>query len=181
MSPTRKQLEQWLSTIEVQGRVLDVGGLIWPVKGRTKTWNVSEYAIADIKKSHKGVEADYVVDLNYYCRLLEEKYDVAFCLEVLQFIWNPYYALENISDNMNSGGMLYLSTHFAFPVHKGSDCLRYTKLGISKLLHASGFEIDYIVPMGTTKEKELLEFYKNESKIIHTPEEVGHLIKAIKI
>ena len=63
-SNTRRQLENWLKTIDVSGSVLDVGGLTLPVYGRTKTWDVHSYAITDIKEKYKGRTVDRVWDFN---------------------------------------------------------------------------------------------------------------------
>src|SRR3990167_1270406 len=180
-SNTRKQLEAWLKTLDVEGRVVDIGGITWPVEGRTKSWKVSKYDIVDVKKTHKNREAEYAYDLNYLTPLWAKSgYDVAFCLEVMQFVWNPYYVIENIADNLRKGGLLYISTHLSFPQHKGTDCLRYTRLGICKLLEGAGFKIKEIVPLVSCAQESLETFYKAESKVVYYPEEIGHLVTAIK-
>src|SRR3990167_6524555 len=94
MSPQRRELENWLKEIEVQGDVLDVGGVSMPVKSRVK--GNATFKILDILDSRKGARADYIADLNYYSPI-EDKFDHVFCLEVMQFLWNPVQALNNMN------------------------------------------------------------------------------------
>lgn len=138
-SQARKCLEKWLKTIDVKGRVLDAGGLRLSVKGRTKSWEVEDYKILDIKGG------DYRWNLNNKFTVVY-KYDVVFCLEVMQFIYNPVVVLQNLSDFLEAGGKLYINFHFIFPVCKGTDYLRYTKLGIKRLMDKVGINIEEIIP-----------------------------------
>ena len=64
-SNTRRQLENWLGTIEVKGSVLDAGGVHMPIQGRTKTWEVTDYKILDCREDIFGHHTDYVEDLNF--------------------------------------------------------------------------------------------------------------------
>lgn len=179
VSGVRSQLESWLKTIEVKGSVIDVGGLHYPVKGRTKTWEASRYFFLDQLKEYKGFKADFVWDLN---QPIQEtfNFDIVFCLEVMEYVFNPFIVLQNINKLLKVGGVLYLSTHFLFPHHGGgTDCLRYTRAGISKLLEECGFKILEITPR-LAKSNKLEEWLKEESKIVKYPLEIGHLIKAIK-
>lgn len=180
MSPSRKQLEAWLRTIEVRGEVIDIGGLFKPIKGRTKTWEVSDYEILDIKPYRSGVRADIVMDLNYEDFTFDPaEFDVAFCIEVFSHLWNPFVALHNIHLLLKEKGLLYLSTHFLFPNHSGNDSLRYTRYGITKLLTESGFEVLEIIPKKPTRD--LSEWLNSESAVVKYPNEIGHLVKARKI
>jgi len=140
-SSSRRQIESWLKTIDVKGSVLDVGGLFMPVKGRTKSWDVTEYRIADVKPSRNGILTDYNCDFNSYdVSLPISHFDVGFCLEVTDHFWNPVAAFTNIKDALKSGGMLYISSNFLFPHHTGFDCIRLTKTGLSKILTETGFK-----------------------------------------
>ena len=141
---TRIQLEDYLKTIDVKAnRVLDVGGSQNSIKGRTKSWDVKEYKILDLETPHECKQKpDIVGDLNkvalgrdYYINLYEY-FDTAFCLEVSEYWWNPFIALDNIKWLLKKDGILYLSTHFLYPVHNPvvDDYLRYTPRGITKLL-----------------------------------------------
>ena len=178
MSNTRKQLENWLKTIDVKGDVLDVGGVSMPVKGRTKSWDVNDYMILDIKDRN----TDIVTDINYPIEL-SKKFDNIFCLEVMEYVWNPVVALNNINKLLRFKGVLYISFHFLFPHHDPSsrDYLRYTRNGIEKLLKESGFVIEDITPRTTMVPEVLRVFCNIESKVYRNPDEIGYLVKARRI
>jgi len=179
-SYTRQQLESWLKTIEVDAdSVIDIGGSAKPVKDRTKTWRVSNYKILDKNYSYK--RHDIVQDLNRPFEL-SEKFSVAFCLEVMEYMWNPYQAVLNINNLLNSNGWFYLSTHFMFPHHGGgTDCVRFTRSGIECLLTTAGFRIIKIVPRVSVDPKTIIDWSRRESKICRFIGEIGHLVEAQKL
>ena len=199
----RQQLEEWVGTIDVKAdSVLDVGGGAKPVKDRVNSWDVQEYKILD-NKLEGEFHADIIGDLNVpECdkpgkkendwlnkKFLEEKdcFNVAFCLEVFEYIWNPVTALNNINYLLEKGGALYISFPFIYPNHapEGHDYLRYTKFGVKKLLSETGFEIDYIKSRIATRGAcNLLEFIAEEKmhplKGYRGHDEIGFLVKAHK-
>ena len=181
-SNTRKQLENWLKTIDVNGTVLDIGGVTLPVKGRTKSWNVTDYNILDYCKEKRGTKADYIMDINYLIDKVPQV-NVVFCLEVMEYVWNPTMALYNISNALKLNGLLYISFHFLFPHHHPitQDYLRYTISGIDILLKKTGFELLEVTPRTTAVPDTLKEFCNAESKIYNYPSEIGYLIKAKKL
>ena len=184
MSNARHQLEAYLQTLDIKGNVVDIGGIHWPVRGRTKSWDVPIYQIYDVKKFHKGITADYVHDFNIPLTDPDLPFfDIAFCLEMITMTWNPVQVLENINGLLIRDGLLYISTHFLFPHHSGKyDCLRYTRDGISILLEKTGFKILDIIPRFAGSESDkLVAWEMSESKIYKNPTEIGHLIKCIKI
>lgn len=152
-SYSRQQLESWLKNIDVKGNCLDLGGSQNPIKGRTKSWDVSDYKILDLDQPHEcKKEPDYIADLNenmFDCddiKQMDEKYekfDVAFCIEVFEYIYSPIRALRNIYCMLKKGGLLYISFNYFYPIHNPpfTDFLRYTPDGAVKLLEKSGFEI----------------------------------------
>lgn len=179
-SNTRRQLETWLKTVEVNGSVLDVGGTFMPINSRTKTWNVDNYKIADRRESRNGIKADYVIDLNVPTILPE--FDNVFCIEVMSHVFNPVVALENCNRFTKLGGNFFVSFHFLFPHHtNGFDCLRFTKSGAMKLLEVSGFEVVELVAKRAADKNSLLNFLFGESKVNLTGDEVGYLIRAKKV
>jgi len=63
-SYSRIQLEEYLKTIHVKGSVLDIGGIQNTIKGRTKSWDVIDYQILDLKEPHEGSDKpDIEVDI----------------------------------------------------------------------------------------------------------------------
>ena len=178
---TRQQIEAWLKNIDVSGDVIDIGGAAWPIRGRTKSWNVGNYKVLDKNYTYKKIPIDYIQDLNRPFEL-KEKFDVAFCIEVFEYMWNPYQAMLNMNHLLKDGGILYLSTHFMFPNHGGgTDILRITRAGINVLLTSTGFEIMEITPRKSANEQAIIEWSAHESKICKHPDEIGHFTKARKI
>jgi len=200
----RQQLENWLKTIDVKAdRVLDVGGAQLPVKGRTKSWNVKEYRIFDLKKPHqKNAKVDVAIDLNKKLLLLRSDihryFDVIFCLEVFEYIWNPVQALENLYEMGNctdcvgtkegDTSIYYLSFPFIYPHHnpKGKDYLRYTRWGIEKLLKETGFEIlevqsRVMTPEGFKNWKDFLRNEKMHPVKDYPHNEIGYCVTAKKL
>lgn len=212
MSYTRTQLEEWVkSEIEIpdNSKVLDIGGSQNPIKGRlNRVGKDVEFRILDLEIPHEcKQEPDIIRDLNYdidacieqhktfesdceecgslYHQDITNKFDIAFCLEVSEYWWNPFKALGNINYFLKEKGVLYLSTHFIYPIHNPyeQDYLRYTRSGIEKLLKEAGFEVEYIKPR-LEKSNTIRSFYSNEgmrpSKDYDKHDEVGCLIKAVK-
>lgn len=207
MSYYKNQLESWLKIIDVKAdKVLDVGGGSNPIKGRTKNWEVREYKILDNQLEEMKQKPDIIFDLNLKegyqneTEIISEllKFDVIFCLEIFEYIWNPVQALENLNRWLKVGGILYLSCPFVYPHHnpEGKDYLRVTRWGIEKLLKETGFEILEIKPrveQGSIRraggiriksERSTLEnFYLGEE--MHPVKnfnhaEIGYLVKARK-
>lgn len=155
----RQQLEEWLKTIDVGGRVIDVGGSQLPVKGRTKSWVVPEYMILD--NADRGTKPDikWNVESSYGVSVSPNKahisvstyhgepFDVVFCLEVMEYVNDPLTTVRNLSKLAKQNGVLYISFPFVYPLHPphGTDYLRYTKYGVISLLERAGFEVvDYV-------------------------------------
>lgn len=87
MSIWRNELESWLNTIDVSGSVLDIGGAQKTIQGRTKTWNVDKYEIADITT---GFDLSKPLVGKY------EPADNVFCLETLMYCTDPAKAIQNL-------------------------------------------------------------------------------------
>lgn len=198
-SNTRRQLEEWLSQIDVKGSVLDIGGAQHNIKGRTKSWKVTNYKILDLEQPHQGNQPDIIFDINSrneiddaevrYLERPEWGYDNIFCIEVMEYIFNPLDALLNMNELLIDGGLLYISFHFIYPEHLpiGLDMLRYTSSGVVKLLEETGFTIIENIPR-TLKDNFsrdiLVSMYVNEGMRGWRDFDVniiGNLIKARKI
>lgn len=195
MSYFRNQLEAWLKTIDVKAdKVLDIGGGALPVNKRVKSFEVNDYKILDNELEEMKRKPDILMDLNEYQPFdhnsditIEPLFDVAFCLEVFEYIWNPVQALENINMLMKEGGTLYISFPFIYPQHNPieSDYLRYTKQGAIKLLNETGFKVDDIQSrIATIGDDTLIAFYSQEgmhpAKRDADHRDIGYCIKAIK-
>jgi SAM-dependent methyltransferase len=190
MSYYRDQLERWLSTIDVKAdNVLDIGGAANPVKDRVKSWEVGTYRIADnfLEKPKDDSIPIYEYDLNEEGIVDETDWDVIFCLEVFEYIYDPHVALDNIQTMLGNEGKAYISFPSIYPVHepKEYDYLRFTRQGIVRLLDIVGFSEWKILPRIATIGKEALgQFYsfegmhpvKHDDVIYH----IGYLVEACK-
>jgi len=188
-TPTRQQLEAWLAELDVDAsNVLDVGGAQLPVRGRTRTWDVAHYEILDTEDFYKRrVTPDHLWDLNLPCPNagLRGRFDVIFCLEVMEYIWNPVQALQNMASwaapNFQA---IYLSFHLVYPVHQPvqRDVLRYTRSGIVTLLRHAGLEPAEIRPRMASPDS-LVSFWEREKMVGAAGEnhdEVGYLVRAVR-
>lgn len=147
-SSYRKTLDEWLATLDVNGSVLDVGGSQLSVKNRVRSWDVSDYKIADLPDPHEGVKPDYEVDLNQPTKLAGN-YENVFCLEVFEYIYNPVVALNNLTKFMDWDiGRIYVTFPSFYPTHNPieHDSLRYMEGGIRKLAQVNDLKIAQMIP-----------------------------------
>lgn len=187
----RLQLENWLKKIDVKSiKLLDIGGGLNPIKGRTKTWNVQKYMVVD-NNLEGNFNPDFHIDLNKITNIDRKKiknhfFDTIFCLEVMEYIYNPLTVLEFIHSLLAKSGVLYISFPTIYPVHspESYDYLRYTRQGIIKLLQESGFSYWQITSrVATQGKKNLLNFYKKEKMKGIKKEivfDIGYMVKAYK-
>ena len=144
----RKQLEDWLKKLEVSGeRVLDVGGAQLPVKGRTASWDVKDYQILDLPVPHQGEAPGIKFDLNAAANEKVQAGDVVFCLEVMEYVWDPETAMFHLRELTKDGGILHITFPYFYPPHEPyqEDCLRYTLSGAKKLLREADFSVEQVV------------------------------------
>lgn len=148
-SSYRMELDRWLSQLDVSAdSVLDIGGSQLPVKGRTSSWNVQRYQIADLANPHvDSPKPDIVLDLNKDNDIIDS-YAVIFCLEVFDYIWNPAQAFETIEELLEPAGIAYVSFPFVYPTHQPieDDALRYTEFGIRKLAAYANLIVEEVIP-----------------------------------
>ena len=176
------QLENWLKQIDVKAdKVYDIGGNQLPIRKRVKSWDVKEYEILDLpdwdlNKEWRG---------DRFWKYCAESADVMFCIEVIEYVYDPVQAFRNMANLLKPGGLLYFSFHFIYPLHKpvGTDYLRYTADGIIKILKETGFE-PVEVKGRTVVEGDLNEFFVRER--MHTRKDVdnniiGYSVKAKRL
>ncbi len=164
-SSYRLELNKWLSELDVNADVvLDIGGAQEPLKGRTKSWDVKEYLIADLPQPHKdSPKPDIELDLNSHSSGLQHQYDLIFCLEVFDYVFDPVNAFEIIELGLNKGGTAWITFPFAYPTHNPieDDMLRYTEFAIYKLSESVGLRVEEIIKR--RPETNLLDqFYRAE-------------------
>jgi len=192
ISHSRRQLNDFLKNLEVKAdRVRDIGGgnKFTQFRG-VKKWDVNETECLDIDRNS---DPDYLADLNDdlaknpNIEKLVNCFDIVFCFETMQYIWNPYQAHQNIFNFLKQGGISYISYHFLYPIHNplNSDYLRYTKEGIKKLATQSGFSSCELTPrIAGENQSTLKSFFKKEKMQAHfnLPEtyNTGYIAKLTK-
>lgn len=154
-SSYRLELDRWLAQLDVKAdRVLDIGGAQLPIKGRTKTWDVNEYLIADLPEPHVGSPKPNIeLDLNSSRIIVQAntRCDLVFCLEVFDYVWSPLDAMRHLSLYLKDGGTAWVTFPMQYPLHQpvDDDSLRYMPGGIKKLAAAAGLTIKQMIPRKT--------------------------------
>jgi len=139
----REGIREYLKDVQVHGLVYDWGCGTKPIKNYLKPSNAKFVGID--KLDHVG--ADEVVDLEDEYLQFRELADFAFCLEVLEHVWDSKKLLTVIYNNLVPlDGVLYLSQPFMYEVHKEDDRVRYTYHGLKQLLEEVGFTVEDISP-----------------------------------
>lgn len=155
MSSTyRIALDNWLKGLDVKAdRVLDIGGSQLPVKGRTKSWAVKEYLIADLPEPHvDSPKPDIQIDLNQFLYLsqLEQigRFDLIICLEVFDYVYDPKTAMDSIACLLKDNGTAWVTFPSIYPLHQPieDDALRYMPAAIKKLADSVGLTIEEMIP-----------------------------------
>ena len=66
-------------------------------------------------KNHFNIKIDSInTDFNYPFKTIK-KYDVIFCLEILEHLFNPLLFLEQLKNILTDNGYIYLSTPYQYP------------------------------------------------------------------
>ncbi|HEU0030815.1 MAG TPA: methyltransferase domain-containing protein [Kofleriaceae bacterium] len=124
-------LEAQLAQLQPGERVLSIGagGEIGTriIAERARGVNILQLDIDD----KRG--ADIVADL---CKWrADEPFDAIICSEVLEHVWAPHLAVENMFASLREGGKLILTAPFVLPIHAApNDFFRYTRHGLEVLL-----------------------------------------------
>ena len=194
MSKSREQLQKYLSEIDIIDKVvLDAGS------GSREHWarnwtrgEPEEYITLD---SEEFPDVTIVTDLNEEGIYKEsdnfdsQNFDIIFCLETLEHLWNPIEALRTFMRVLKPNGKAYFSTPLINPYHDTVDYARYTDEWYQKVLTEVGFKDIKIKPrVATDGLPRLLDFYKAEglrmSKMRAGQEEktawVGFFVEATK-
>jgi SAM-dependent methyltransferase len=184
MSYYRNQLNDYLQDINIKcDRVLDIGAGDNLARERLQAIKCDKYITLDIDEKY---DPDHIRDLNRPMNIAEEQFDIIFCLEVFEYIWNPVQAHQTIYKLLKKKGTAYISYPFVYPIHNPPkvDYLRYTREGIDKLLDIAGFSSWVISSRVATKGKEALyAFYKDEGMhprkgYLHS--EIGYIAEITK-
>lgn len=148
-SSYRLELDRWLSQLDVKAAtVLDIGGSQLPVKGRTKSWDVERYFIADMKEPHVNSPKPQIeLNLNAIIWDIPVIADLIFCLEVFDYVYHPVAAMQHIESMLISHGTAWVTFPTFYPTHNPveDDALCYKEGGIRKLAAAAGLTIKHMI------------------------------------
>ena len=151
-SSYRMELDKWLKGLDVKAKtVLDIGGSQLPVRGRTKSWDVWQYFIADLPNPHKdSPKPDIEFNLekqDWGYEYGELKADLVFCLEVFDYIVLPDCALANLKDMVTTNGAIWATFPFLYPTHQPieDEGLRYTENSIYRLADMVGLKVTEMI------------------------------------
>lgn len=151
MTKHREVIKEWLKTIILRDQfVVDWGSGSKPVSRYTTNYDC---AFVTIDKNPLIVEdrrspIHFTHDIQEPFDIVEKGYrlcDVAFCIEVLEHVEDPRAVLENIYNNLEQGGVLYLTAPFQFEIHSDDDYWRYTENGLRLLLGWVGFIVEDVI------------------------------------
>lgn len=161
MSKSREQLNEYLKQINIWGKtVLDVGVQDKPASKYARG-TAKKYATLDVDDQWKP---DIVADLNNLYSAeqyaLWGSYDVVFCIEVLEHVWNPLNAVQFLSNVTKE--VCYISTPFVNPIHDYWDYLRYTFQWYEDVLPKYGFKRIEVQRRTATAKSLLMSFFKQE-------------------
>lgn len=141
----REGIREYLKDVQVHGLVIDWGCGTKPIKNYLKP-NDARFIGID-KLDHVG--ADIVLDFEaqpFGMTEREEQADFAFCIEVLEHVWNSKQMMLGIWSCLKEGGILYLSQPYHYATHKDDDRVRYTHHGLRQLLEEAGFIVEDMQP-----------------------------------
>ena len=143
---TRRTLDNAIGPIISKysiGHVLDIGALHSPYRHYVKC---TRYSVLDIK-TYEGV--DYLVDI-HNAGIKSNTFDTIIATEVLEHLYNPFKAVDEIYRILKPNGYLIATTRFIYPYHgEPDDYFRFTEFGLKKLF--SNFDHVKIIKLGNLK------------------------------
>lgn len=140
---TRKNLEKFISENASDKRTLDIG-----CAGSQYARYFPNRVGLDI---HMREGVDIVGDA-HKLPFTDEEFDNILCTEVMEHLYSPYIAVNEMKRVLKKGGKLILTTRFIFPLHDvPGDYFRYTKYGLRKLFE-DGWEIEELKEEVSTKD-----------------------------
>lgn len=116
-------------------KVLELGTLQWVqgVPTHHAAWlpTGSTHIMSDVEP---GPDVDVVADAHDLAPFADAEFDAFIAISVWEHLRKPWIAAEAAARVLKPGGILYVATHFTFPVHGyPSDYGRWTDEGIKAL------------------------------------------------
>jgi hypothetical protein len=139
-------------------RILWTGAKPWPgspVIDQSVNYPAGTWEATDIED---GEGVDIVSDLEDLDKNIKEPYDAIFCPATLEHVAHPWIAMKAMYNSLLPGGLLFIDTHQAFPLHGyPHDYFRFSTQALKIMAIDAGFKI-------------LLADYQFPCKIIPPPE-----------
>ena len=155
---TRKHLDRKMIPIMKElprGKILEIGALHSPYK---KYISCDDYKVLDIEE-RDGV--DYVEDI-HQTTLEENLFDTIIATQVLEHLYHPHKAVQEMLRVLKKGGVAIVSTVFVYPYHgEPCDYFRFTKYGLEYLF--KDFSKIEIISFGSTRDA-LIELITTKNK-----------------
>lgn len=101
------------------------------------------YTMVDVED---GTDVDWVRDIHDDFRDGHEPWDVLIAVAVFEHLQRPWIAAQRIADALKPGGLCFVSTHFAFPLHNygpsgEGDYWRMSRSALELLFLDAGMEV----------------------------------------
>mgnify|MGYP000358369646 CR=1 FL=1 len=136
-TPWRKLLYKELANIDLNGRVLDLGG---SKKSGYHGLLKGEHTF-DVANIDKEYGFDIELDLEQPFKIDNEMYDGVLAINVLEHIYNHENFLSESYRVMKQGGSIIIGVPFLIQVHPcPHDHWRYSKETLEKILDKAGFK-----------------------------------------
>ena len=143
----RSTVRRWIKECAEGGYVLEIGGGTSMLRAVIeREVRGAHYISGDIAPTNNTTAA---MDGNAL-PVATGSIDAVIALEVLEHMPNPQRMLAEASRILKPNGMLIVTTPFMFGVHDYRDYFRFTPLGLSELLTASGLTLSTVVLRGGT-------------------------------
>lgn len=116
-------------------KVLELGTRQW-VAGKSThhgSW-LSEGSVHVKSDVTEGYDVDVVADAHDLSPFADEEFDAVIAISVWEHLRKPWVAVEAVRRVLKKGGLIYVATHHAFPVHGyPSDYCRWTDEGLKAM------------------------------------------------
>lgn len=162
----KRQLNEWKASLDVKADVVfDIGGAQDPLKGMTKSWEVTDYKIIDLKEPHVLKQApDIEHDMNKVW-VGSAQADLIFCLGVFDYVINPNIAMDNIKKMLKDDGTAWVEYPLFYCIHNPieDEGCRYSEGCIRRLAKQAGLKIVEMIykPAGNPY---LQEFFRQDGQ-----------------
>ena len=129
-----------LKEVEINDHVLDIGMAM-----RDKHKNIKSSLLETLDVNDFGDYPDIICDICSDINGLEKKYDKIICLAILEHVYNPFSAIQNLRSMLKDNGAIYGFVPYLYSYHapidlKFQDYFRFSKDSLAYLFK----DFDYV-------------------------------------